>query len=467
MNPIYDCRFSASFKLSILLAASGLLWMTPAAAGSALDDLSRFDFRHIIRDAKQEVFPTVVFIRVVKETLQGGRTGMHEVSGSGVLISDTGEILSNHHVVDKATEIRCLLHDGRAMNATLVGYDKDLDLALLQLTIPPEGTAPLPYAKLADSGELVEGDFVMAMGAPWGLSRSVSIGIISCARRYLPQRSEYNLWLQTDAAISPGNSGGPLINTDGQIIGINTLGTLIGGDTGFAIPSEVIRQILPELREHGRINWSYTGLELQPLTDFNRNIYFTADRGVMIASTSTDSPARDAGFQAGDRILTIDGVPVTARSEEDLPPVRRRLGLMPKHVPSPITLERDGQTLAINVTPAEKGRVEGDALDCPRWDFTVKAINRFDTPNLYFFQPEGVFIYGVKYPGNAQQAGFQPQDIIIAINGFPVTSLESIQRQHTEAMQTIDETTRAVFTILRSGQRRQLVLDYSRDFHPE
>src|SRR5690606_9455238 len=120
---------------------------------------------------------------------------------------------------------------------------------LIQLRMP-DGASPLPYASLADSSRLTEGDFVMAMGAPWGMSRSVSIGIISSVRRYLPENSEYSLWLQTDAAISPGNSGGPLVNTAGEIVGINTRGVMSGGDMGFSVPSNTVAELLPQLREH-------------------------------------------------------------------------------------------------------------------------------------------------------------------------------------------------------------------------
>src|SRR5262249_49938605 len=150
--------------------------------------------------------------------------------------------------------VRCLLSDGRPMNAKVLGSDKDTDLALLQLDAPT-GAGPLPSAAFGDSLALKEGDFVMAMGAPWGLNRSVAIGIISCSRRYLSDISEYSLWLQTDAAINPGNSGGPLVNTDGRIVGINARG--MGGwaeGMGFAIPSETIGHLLPQLREHGHVD---------------------------------------------------------------------------------------------------------------------------------------------------------------------------------------------------------------------
>ena len=231
------------------------------------------NFQSIIKRAKDRVFPALIFMKVLKEEYREGKKKSREVSGSGVIISPSGEILSNWHVVNKATEIRCLLYNGQAYSARIVGEDKDADLALLQLNLP-KGAKALPFAGISNSKELTEGDFVMAMGAPWGLSRSISVGIVSCSRRYLMHTSEYSLWIQTDAAISPGNSGGPLINIDGKVVGINTRAVMRGGDMGFASASETIIQVLPRLRKYGRANWSWTGLRLPPLKDFSRNIYF-------------------------------------------------------------------------------------------------------------------------------------------------------------------------------------------------
>ena len=246
------------------------------------DDLERFDFRRVVGDAKAKVFPAVIFIKCISENLESGKKLSQEVAGSGVIISPTGEALTNWHVIDKAVDIRCLLYDGRAMDAKVVGSDKDTDLALIQLTVPSGGGA-LPYSTFGDSTKLKEGDFVMAMGAPWGMARSVSIGIVSCTRRFLPEHSEYSLWLQTDASISPGNSGGPLVNTAGETIGINARGEMMGGDLGFAIPSDTIKVIVAQLRDQHEVNWSWTGLQLQPLHDFNRNTYFDAAEGVIVA----------------------------------------------------------------------------------------------------------------------------------------------------------------------------------------
>jgi serine protease Do len=263
----------------------------PADVEGAMGSL---DFRQVIKNAKDKVFPAVVYIRCLQESHESGRKISQEVSGSGVIISAKGEVLTNWHVIDKATEVRCLLFDGRAMDTKIVGSDKDTDLAVLQLAVPA-GSADLPFAVLGDSDVLKEGDFVMAMGAPWGMSRSVSMGIISCARRFLPEHSQYSLWLQTDASISPGNSGGPLVNTAGEVIGVNTRGVMFGGDMGFAVPSNTIQHIIAQIREFKKMNWSWTGLQLQPLKDFDRNIYFEGDKGVVVAATDPESPSRRGG----------------------------------------------------------------------------------------------------------------------------------------------------------------------------
>jgi serine protease Do len=322
----------------------------------------------------------------------------------------------------------------------------------------------VPYALLGDSSHLTEGDFVMAMGAPWGMSRSVSIGIISSTRRYLPDNSEYSLWIQTDASISPGNSGGPLVNTEGEVIGINTRGVLFGGGVGFSVPAETVAELLPNFREHGRMPWNWTGIRLQPLRDFNRDIYFEADEGVIVAGTDPESPARHAGLKVRDRILSIGGTPVTAMTEESLPEIRRRLGSLPLGEATVFGVERGGRVLEFEITPREKGKVEGEEFDCPRWDLTIKTINQFENPSLYFHREKGVFVFGTRQPGNAARAGLVSQDIILEIDGRPVTTLDDVLTIHEEAMANIDSRRRMVFAILRNGLRRQVVLDYSRDY---
>jgi len=451
--------------LLLLLLAAGAASAAETAKSDAESALARLDFRQVISSAKDKVFPAVVYIKVLQETHESGQKISQEVSGSGVIISETGEVLTNWHVVDKAADVRCLLLDGRGVDAKVVGSDKDVDLALLQLQLP--AGAKTPFAVLGDSDKLKEGDFVMAMGAPWGLSRSVSMGIIACARRFLPGASQYSLWLQTDASISPGNSGGPLVNTAGEVIGINSRGAVVGGDIGFAVPASIIRDIVEQIRKFGRVNWSWTGLQLQPLKDFDRNIYFDATEGVIVADTDPESPARRAGIQARDRIVKIDGKAVTAVTDEDLPAIRRMLGLLPKRQKVPIELVRGDKPLTVEIEPREKGKVEGAELDCPRWDLTVREINQFDTPDLYFYRPKGVFVYGVKGPGNAELAGLRPLDILVKIDGREVTALDDVRAIHKEALEGLKTKHRAIFSVLRNGLVRQVVLDYSRDFSKE
>jgi serine protease Do len=448
---------------SILPAAGG---SNPRVSGSQdipQTELAQIDFRHVINSAKDKVFPAVVFIKSISENHEGGRKVTQEATGSGVLISPDGQVLTNWHVVHQAVEVRCLLFDGRHFEAKVLGTDKDTDLALLQLQLQ-DHAPPLPYAELGDSAALKEGDFVMAMGAPWGLSRSVSLGIISCTTRYLPEAGEYSLWLQTDAAISPGNSGGPLVDTAGTVVGLNTRGMIVGGDLGFAIPAATISQVIPELREHGAVNWSWTGLDLQPINDFNRNMYFGGTEGVIISDVELDSPASAASLVARDRILSINGEAVRALTDEGLPAIRRTLGLLEKDVPAKVVILRGDTELTLELTPRGKGEVEGEEHDFPRWDFTAKAINQFANPDLHFHRKQGVFVYGVEYPGNAADAGLQSQDILLKVGDQEVTTLEELKDLHTTALDGLPAKRRLVITVLRNGMMRQIVLDFSRDY---
>ncbi len=454
-------------QLSVVFVTAALACgQVGRVCGDETTPMGGMDFRKVVKAAKTKVFPAVIFIKCIREGHESGKKLSQEVSGSGVLISAEGEALTNWHVVDKAVNVRCQLYDGRAMDAKVVGTDKDTDLALIQLDVPDDA-GPLPHAMLGDSSRLKEGDFVMAMGAPWGMNRSVSIGIVSCTRRFLPEHSEYSLWLQTDAAISPGNSGGPLVNTDGETVGLNTRGVMTGGDMGFAVPSDTIKCIVAQLREHGEVNWSWTGLQIQPLRNFNRNIFFDASEGFIVAETDPDSPAREAGFVPKDRIISINGKSLTAMTEENLPAIRRHIGLLPKNKPAVVEIVRGDKRITVELTPREKGKVEGEELDCPRWDFTVKAINQFDNPRLHFFHKKGVFVYGIKSPGNATASNLQTQDILLKVDGKEIVTLDDVKAIHRSAIEDVDRKHRIVLFVLRDGLMRQVVLDYSRDYEKE
>jgi serine protease Do len=424
------------------------------------------DFRRIVREAKEKVFPAVVFIKCVRESSEEGKKEGAEVSGSGVLISEKGEFVTNWHVIEKAREVRVLLLDGRPFHAKVLGSDKDTDLALCRLE-GTDGAGPFPFATLGDSDVLVEGDFVMAMGAPWGMSRSVSIGIVACTRRYLLGNSEYSLWIQTDASISPGNSGGPLVGTNGTVVGLNARGYSGGGDLGFAIPASTIRLIVEQIRANGKVRWSWTGLRLQPLRDFERDTYFEGSDGVIVAGTDPDSPAKKAGLEPQDRILSVNGTKIAVVTIEDLPALHRTLGALPLDQPAALQVRRGTETLSLTLTPREKGAVEGEELACPRWDFSLKTINQFERPDLYFHRKQGVFVFGVKHPGNASDAGLVAGDVLVKVAGTEVKTLADVKAAHEAALARVGKDSRIVLSILRNGLLRQIVLDFARDYERE
>ena len=421
------------------------------------------DFREVIRRTGDEVFPSLAYIRVVCEDLSDAKNQKQVVGGSGVVISEDGEVLTNHHVIDKATEIRCLLAGGAAYTAKVVGFDKDMDVALLKLDGNVSGLRP---AKLSTK-TMKRGDVVLAMGAPWGLARSVTMGIISCTDRYLAGAGQYTLWYQTDAAISPGNSGGPLVDTDGEVVGLNARGTLFGGQA-FTIPSPVILEILPHLRTKGHAAWSWFGFKFQPLNDFDRNMRFPHETGVMVAGTDAGSPARKAGFLPNDHITAVDGVEVTAMNAEDLPALERRLGRLPIGREVVFSAERKGKPFTAKVVPTEKGKVEGEQKAYERWGFTAQEINQFAEPELAFFAPEGgVYIAATSWEGNAAVSGLQRRDVIVALDGRRVKTIADLDPIYEAALKGLPDKYKMRVEITRKGRKAQFVLNYLEDTEKE
>jgi len=440
-----------------LCIAIGIAWRGVAAAPSLAESI---DFRRIIADAKSKVFPALIYVAPVVEEFGGGKREKREQGGSGVIIGPDGYAVTNWHVIERALTIRVLLFDGRATTAEKIGEDRETDVGLLKLH-PVPGQGAFPYAHFADSTHLQEGDFVLAMGAPWGLSRSVSLGIISSTTRYLPGRSEYSLWIQTDASINPGNSGGPLVSTEGLVIGLNTLGSQVGGDMGFAVPSNTVLRIAESLRSHGEVRRSWTGLRLQPLRDFDRNIFFEGDRGVLVASVDRGSPALLAGLRVGDLILRVGDGELKGLNYEDLPAMQTLLGDLPIDKEVSITVRREGEEVTLAMTPRAKGKVEGEDFELKDWNLTVKAINEFESPTLYFFVKQGVYIQGIREPGNASQAGLRRGDILQKVDGRPVPTIEALREAYEAVMGDAVREKRVLIEVLRNGLTYQIVLDYS------
>ena len=235
---------------------------------------------------------------------------------------------------------------------------------------------------------------------------------------------------------------------------------------GFAIPSDEAKLILSQLRQNGKVSWSWCGLGLQPRHDFERGIYFDATNGVIVSGTEPDSPAREAGVLPRDRIVKINGTAVDGATEESLPSLRRWIGLLPDSEKITLELVRDSQPLSLTISPRLKGKVEGQERDFPKWDFSAKAINAFETPELHLRKPKGVYVFGLVRPGNAEAADLREKDILVSVNGKPVESLDELAALHKLALADADAR-KAVFTVIRNGRLRELVLDFSRDYQRE
>ncbi len=431
------------------------------SASASPELYSGMDFRETIAKAKQKVQPAVLYVSCITESTERGKLASETVSGSAFTISADGEFVTNWHVVDKAKSIRCLLSDGRNFEAECIGSDKSMDIALCKLKLKPGET--VPYAAFGKSSLLEEGSFVIALGAPWGLNRSLTFGTVSCARRYLDDHSEYVLWIQTDASIGPGNSGGPLVNTTGEVVGINALGTMLGtANFGFAIPSEDALVILAQLRANGKVNWSWTGLLLQPLRDFQRDMYFEATNGVIVSGTAPDSPARNAGLLPSDRIIRVNGTPVNVITDEELPAVRRHFGLLPDSATITLDIIRSGIPSTLVIEPSAKGAIEGKEREFPRWDFSAKEINKFENPDLYLRRQQGVFVFGCKNGGNASNK-LDRNDIIVSVDDMPISSLDDLSAAHKKAMENIKENHKILLNVIRNGRPYRVVINFLND----
>ncbi|HEX7897024.1 MAG TPA: trypsin-like peptidase domain-containing protein [Planctomycetota bacterium] len=419
--------------------------------------------QEVIQEAKDKVFPAVVFIKPIARDFRSGKMEKIQVFGSGAIISSDGYVVTNNHVAEKATEIKCVLSDKEELSAKVVGLDPETDLGVLKLDLSQrKSKAPLPVAEFGDSTRLRVGEMVMAMGAPHGLDRSVSKGIVSSLERVF-DFAPYNLWIQTDAAINPGNSGGPLVNIEGKIIGINARGMRGADNLGFAIPAEVVIRVVDRVIRDGKVTRAWTGLKFQALKDFSKSAFIEAKHGVLVASVDEDSPAEKAGLRAGDLVTALHGAPVLGAYESDLPALERRFADLAVGIPAPLGVQRGPEALALSVTPTVKGSQEGEDFECKRWDMTVKEITKFSDPFLHFQRPKGVYVQGVKFNGNARAGGLGNNDILLEIAGRPVAGLKDVREAYDAALALEKGKRKVVVRILRQGYQRLTVLDFEKD----
>jgi len=444
-----------------------VLFLLSAAANGFLgfgeeDEEQAPDLRSAIQRAQEKVFPALVFIKPIKEQLGSGKLLRRRIFGSGAIISPDGLVVTNSHVARNATEITCVLGNREQMPATVVGYDEYIDIALLQLKLP-DGHDPLPTVTFGDSDSLREGEFVLALGSPLGFTRSISFGIVSATRRYLPT-GYYHLWIQTDAAINPGNSGGPLVNDRGEVIGINTLRASRGDNIGFAIPARTVEDIVQRIKTHRRVIRSYCGLTFQPIKDFINDTILDYETGALVASVDAGSPAAKAGIQAGDLILKCGEKELRGIYLEDLPAIRSYFAFLPAGRKVDLVVRRSDKTLRLALLPAEKAALTKEGMELEMWNCSVQDISQFRTPGMAYFVPRGVYLLGVRRPGNAYNSGLRRGDIILRIDDQPVRSIETLRNIY-RALTRLDPGKRtALVEVLRKGYNHSIVLDFNGDF---
>ncbi len=371
--------------------------------------------------AKDKVAPALVHVSPVKEVFRRGERREVPVTGSGFIISADGYVVTNEHVAGKSDYVRCVLFDKDEVEAEVVGTDPFTDIAILKLRTD---RTDLPYVKLGESGIMVSGETVLAMGSPHGLARSVSMGIVSVMDRNLERLGSsgapYNNWIQTDAAINPGNSGGPLVNIRGEVIGINTR-KLTGADNlGFAIPMDIARQVIDEIIRTGKVTRSTLGISFQEMTRITDD---PSRAGVVISDVDPLLPAYQARIRPGDILLAIDGVATNARFTEDLPAVRKMVADIPVSQQIELTIQRQDKVVDVPVTTVELSQKTGRQVEFEEWGFTASDLTDSIIRRAQLRSKNGVFVSGIRAGESAAASGLQQGDIILAIDDKVVTDL--------------------------------------------
>ncbi len=345
--------------------------------------------------------------------------------GSGFVISPDGYILTNNHVVADADTVKVQMENGQEYTAKIIGTDPPSDLAVIKIE-----QTDLPFLKLGDSENLEVGDWVLAVGNPFGLSHTLTAGIVSAKGRSGIGLNDYENFIQTDAAINPGNSGGPLVNLNGEVVGINTaIFSRSGGymGIGFAIPVNMAKLIKNQLIEDGRVTRGRLGVYIQDINkDLAESFNLDSTKGILVSQVVDDSPAEDAGLKQGDIILELNGEEVRKVTE-----FRNRIALTVPGTKVTLTIQRDGDTKTIKVEIGkmdtdEQGRpMESGSL--PKLGLSLQELTPELAEELGYENEQGVLVSDVEAGSNADDAGIKRGDLIVEVNRKSVSSPEQFK----------------------------------------
>jgi serine protease Do len=441
------------FLVAGLLIASGLNWTSPSVARDFtgkphVSTPSPPAMPSSFAGLADQLSPTVVNVKVTKGEKAASERyqipegpfgdffkrffkdmpripGGHRTqgAGSGVIISKDGYILTNNHVVDDATEVTVTMDNKKEYKAKVVGRDSKTDLAVLKV----DAKGSFPSAALGDSERLKVGDWVIAIGNPFGLNHTVTAGIVSAKGRVIGA-GPYDDFIQTDASINPGNSGGPLFNMRGEVVGINTAIIPQGQGIGFAIPVNTAKPLIPQLVSKGEVTRGYLGVNIQTITpDLAKAMNVEVREGALVADVISDSPADKGGIERGDIIIAYDGEDV--KDSHDLP-VLVAATRVDEEVT--VTVLRDGKErqLSVKVGELTSGVAQLENASQPtkgKWGLQLHDLSPQIGQRFRLKADQGVVVVGVEPGSPAHEAGIQQGDVIVEVNRYPVNSVKEVK----------------------------------------
>lgn len=424
---------AASFGLAV-----GLL----ACAAGARAPHEQLEGRII--EVAEQLRPSVVHIEAIVKF----DDRRNQVTGSGVIATADGAILTNEHVVDNAEKVTVSVPGWkRKFIARIIGTDRQTDIALLRI----DAGVPLPAAPFGSAESLRVGQWVLAIGNPYGLDGTVSFGIVSAKGRDLGVTGLLNDFVQTDAMIDRGSSGGPLVDLDGRVVGINSRGQ--GRGIGFTIPIETAQEVMRQI-ESGGIERGFLGISLQPLDRELADYFGIPDTtGVVVNSVARDSPADAAKIQPGDIITSFNGVRVEAEKDEDLGAFQRLVASVPPGQETSLDLLRDREARTARIIVGTQPKIDPNQVET-ELGFHVQEITANLARDHRLGSSEGAFVVFVGRGSPAREAGMRVGDVVVRIEDTPVTNLDDFRK----AIQRVADMERFLVTALRGEERKFLLV---------